>query len=130
MAKAKDIMRTDIICVEPDTPIKIAFKLMKNRKICSIPVLHYDGSVAGVLSEKDLLGLFKADGGQQGQTLTSNLMTWGIITADENDDIGTIIDCLCKNHFRQIPVVSNGKYVGMVGRKEVLAKLADIPIKI
>jgi len=120
MTVAREIMRTDIICVQPETPVILAGKIMKDARVGSLVVLDYDHSVVGMLSQADLMKLFTQKNRGEEDFLVVDIMTEGVITADENDDIGEITSSLIKNHFRQLPVVSNGKCVGVISRGELL----------
>jgi CBS domain-containing protein len=56
--KIKDVMNTDVITCRPDDPISILSKLLKEYHISGLPVVE-KGKVVGIVSETDLLKLFK-----------------------------------------------------------------------
>ena len=58
MLKAKDIMVKNVVCIEKDTPVFDAMKLMVEKSITGIPVVEDDMTLVGMLSEQDILRLF------------------------------------------------------------------------
>jgi CBS domain-containing protein len=56
--KARDVMTTDLVTVEEDTPAEEIARLMEERRVKRVPVLRADGRrLAGIVSRADLLGL-------------------------------------------------------------------------
>ena len=60
MLKAKDIMTEEVISVKKDTLIFEAVELLAKNSITGIPVVEDDMTLVGILTEKDVLGLFYA----------------------------------------------------------------------
>ena len=52
---AKDVMKTDIISVLPETPVKEVARLMIDNKISALPVVNKFNEIVGVVSENDLI---------------------------------------------------------------------------
>ncbi len=121
MAKARYIVRTDALCLEPQMLIETALKLMRQKNMTSAPVLNSDDTIAGILAESDIIRMFIApeNGGKEGKTV-SDFMTKDVTTEEIESDIGRISRCLLNNHFEQVPIVHNGKFVGVVSRKDLL----------
>ncbi len=57
MFKAKDVMKTSLITVDRLTPIHQAIRILVENNITGLPVVNDDMSLAGIISEKDVLGL-------------------------------------------------------------------------
>ncbi|MCW8086640.1 CBS domain-containing protein [Sabulicella glaciei] len=55
-ARASDVMTTEVVTVEEDTPAADIARLMEDRKVKRVPVLR-DGQLVGIVSRADLLGL-------------------------------------------------------------------------
>lgn len=53
-ARIKDVMKKNVVTVEPDTPIKDAARLMADKKIGCVPVLH-EGSLVGLVTTTNVL---------------------------------------------------------------------------
>lgn len=122
MLKAKHIMTKNIIYVKKDTPIYQCLVLMAEHKISGIPVVEDDMSLVGVISEKDVLHLFRADINQEEKTV-KDFMTQPAIHFDESESLLDVCNFLAKNIFRRIPVTSKGKLVGIISRGDIIAHI-------
>jgi CBS domain-containing protein len=84
MLRAKDIMTTQVITVTKDTPILEALELLVYNNITGIPVVEYDMTLVGIVTEKDILRLFFAHEGQMNLTVNS-FMTQPAVHFDEDE---------------------------------------------
>jgi CBS domain-containing protein len=119
MIRAKDIMTREVVIVKKDTPIYEVVELMVKHDISGVPVVENDMSLAGVLSEKDVIILFYANEDGTNKTV-SDFMTEPAICFDENEDLVSVCDFLVKNIFRRVPVTSKGKVVGVISVRDIL----------
>lgn len=123
-------MKTDVLCLEPDMPIDEALELMRQKNTISAPVLNDDDTLAGILVESDVIKMFVHPdmGGREGATVADFMMV-GVITEDADSDIGQLSWSLLNHHFRQVPIVCNGKFVGMASRKDLLRHMLGLKDK-
>ena len=130
MFKAKDIMTTQVISVKRDTPIYEAIRLMVDNNITGLPVVNEDMTLAGIISEKDVLQLlYDCEDLKKGRSSTvQSFMTHHVVSFDQEDNLITVCNCLIKNHFRRVPVVENKKLVGIISRKDLIRFILE-PIK-
>uniref|UniRef100_UPI004047EE02 CBS domain-containing protein n=1 Tax=Yoonia sp. TaxID=2212373 RepID=UPI004047EE02 len=146
---ASDIMTKSVITGKPDTTLAQAAELMLKNRISAIPVLDKDGGIVGIVSEGDLmrrvegardrskswwLSLFsdprhnaRSYIAEHGQHL-KDVMTTQVATVTPDTPVGQIAKLLEKNHIKRVPVVDNGKLVGIVSRANLLQALAAQPI--
>ena len=118
MFKAKDIIKTSVITVKRDTPIYEAIRTLGQNNITGLPVVNDDMTLAGVITEKDVLKLLYNIEDRPGKV--EDFMTKGIVSFNENDSLVDITDCLIKNHFRRVPIVAEGKLIGIISRKDII----------
>ena len=143
--KARDIMTTDLVTVTPDTPIeKIALLLLEHR-ISAVPVTHGQ-AVLGIVSEGDLLcrpengteharswwlAMFTDSGTLAREYAKTHghraidVMTRHVLSVSEDTDIGEIAKLLESHHIKRVPVMRDGKLVGIVSRANLLRALID-----
>ena len=119
MLKARDIMNTDVISVKKHTPIFEAVKLLVAHNISGLPVVEDDMTLAGILSEKDVVDLFYESEKAENKTV-NDYMTDPAVHFEENSDLANICDFLLKNIFRRVPVTSDGKLIGIISIKDIL----------
>jgi CBS domain-containing protein len=142
---AKDVMTSSIVSVTPETTVSEIAKLLIDRGISGVPVLEADGSLAGVVSEGDLIR--RAEIGTEGRRswwldlLTGesekardyvkshgrharDIMTKDVVTVAETTPLSDIATLLEERRIKRVPVVRDGKVVGIVSRSNLLQGLA------
>ena len=131
MFKAKDVMTTDVISAQRETPIYEAIRLMVENNITGLPVVNNDMTLAGIISEKDVLQLlYDCEDLRHGHAgRVESFMTPQVVTFDQEDNLIAVCNCLIKNHFRRVPVLADGKLVGIISRKDLIKFILE-PIKV
>ncbi|MHC4423724.1 MAG: CBS domain-containing protein [Planctomycetota bacterium] len=119
MLKAKDIMTTEVVSVRRDAPVEEALELLLENQIAGIPVVEEDMTLVGIVTEKDLLGLFYEPERRKKKT-AEDFMTRPAVHFDEDDNLEDICKCLLEVTFRRVPVTKEGRVVGIVSRPDVL----------
>lgn len=142
---AKDIMTTDVVTIAPDLGVEKIAQLLMSCGISGVPVVDADGNLVGVVSEGDLLR--RSEGGTERQRawwlkLLSNpeerarefvkthghkaedVMTRKVVTVTEDTPVNEIARILERQHIKRVPVIKNGKIVGIVSRANLLQGLA------
>jgi CBS domain-containing protein len=146
MLTAADVMTTDVVSIDPDRPIQEIAELLYSRGISGVPVVE-DGRVVGVVSEGDLIGHAAAIGEQRGSwwltlfrdetasardyakthgRVARDVMTRDVITIEESATLGDIARLLDKHHIKRVPVLRDGRLVGVVSRRNLLRGLANL----
>jgi CBS domain-containing protein len=124
MLRARDIMSTDVISVNKDTPILEAIEFLVENNISGLPVVEKDMTLTGILSEKDVVDLFYEFEQAEDKTVV-DYMTHPAVCFDENRALVNICDFLVKNIFRRVPVTSDGKLVGIISIKDILESVLE-----
>ncbi len=146
MLKAKDIMTRMLISISPDTKITKAAEILIEKAINGIPVVD-GGKLVGILCQSDLIAQQKGlpipslfailDGfiplGSAKQfekaflkiaaTTVADSMTHDPVTVQPETSIEEIAGLMVDKNFHTIPVVENGKLVGIIGKEDVLKTL-------
>lgn len=147
--QAKDIMTVNVISVSKDTPIHDIVGLLLKHRISAVPVVDEIGAVVGIVSEGDLLsdeGVSRSGVDHpwwlvavfSGGTVTyekvrygaaAGVMTRNVVTVEEDTPLPEIAELLERRHIKRVPVVANGKLVGIVSRANLLHGLASIIVE-
>lgn len=124
--KVKDFMTTNVAYVTPNTPVVEIAKIMKDKNIGSVPVLDGD-KVVGIVTDRDIVLRDIAFGKNPNEVLAKDVMTVGVTTANHNMDIHDAARIMAEKQVRRLPVVENGRLVGMlaIGDIAVESRLAD-----
>ncbi len=124
MLKAKDIMQTDLIVVNKNTPFFKAIELIAKHRITGLPVVEDGMNLVGVVSEKDLLvltyHLITQDFDEIKKYTVESLMTKDVVTFQPDDSLADICQCFVGSPFRRFPIVKDNKLVGLITRKDLI----------
>ena len=115
MSSIRSIMTTEIVTVQPKTPLRDAVRLLIGRDITGLPVVDEAGTIKGVLSEKDLLQAFY----ENAKTVDA-LMTKNPESVAVDAELVEVFDLLMTNSFRRILVHEDGKLVGLISRADLM----------
>ena len=111
-------MTTGVVGVKKQTGIYEAIEILVEKNITGLPVLNEDGTLAGVISEKDVLSLLYNMEDKPGSV--GDFMTKDPICFDVDESLVDIADCFIKNNFRRVPILEKGKLVGIISRKDII----------
>lgn len=130
-----DIMTKKIIALNRKDDLETAEMLFKKHKIRHIPVVHED-SIIGMLSYTDLLRISFADAFNEDEdevdTVVYNMFTIEqvmakkIVSVHTETTIKEVGELLSKNEFHALPVVDNGKLVGIVTTTDLIRYLVKL----
>lgn len=126
MLKAKDIMQSSLITAKQDTPVIEAINILGQNKITGLPVVDDDMTLLGLVSEKDVLSiayhvLAEVVGNAMDAKKIGDIMTKDVISFRLDDNLADICQCFMNKPFRRVPVLDNGKLVGIISRKDIIA---------
>ncbi|MEL6962249.1 MAG: CBS domain-containing protein [Pseudomonadota bacterium] len=146
MTVAADVMSKDVITVAPDMSISEVARIILNHKVTSLPVVDGEGRLVGIVSEGDLVRCSKskrdahrswwltlmagtnadqADVLGQGDRRVGDVMSKDVLLASETESLSQLIELLSRRRIKRLPIVKNGKLVGIVSRVDVLRHLAS-----
>jgi CBS domain-containing protein len=141
---AIDIMTPGVIIAAPDTPIAEVIRLMLSHHVSAIPIVERD-TLVGIVSEGDLIRraeLGTESGPSYWHVLTRStahlaaeyvhthgrtakaVMTAPVITVADSAPLAEIADLLDTKHIKSVPVLREGKLLGIVSRADLLRALA------
>lgn len=122
MLKAKDIMTSAVVAVDPEDSIEKTIRLMLDHRVSGLPVIDRAGRLVGVISEYDLLDLvWDSD---RADSEVYQYMTCPVHTVDEQDDVGCVAERFRLFGIRRLPVVRGNRVVGIISRHDLLVHLS------
>jgi CBS domain-containing protein len=141
--KIEEIMTRDVITVVPQTSIHEAARLMVDHGVSGLPVVDEQGQLVGVLSEGDLIlrqkarlrvpwwRVFFQDGERLAReyqkaagTTVAEVMTKAVISVSPDLPVEAAALILDQRRIRRVPVVTDGRVVGIVSRGDLVKILA------
>jgi len=88
-----------------------------------MPVVNDDMTLVGIITEKDILKLLSVL--ENDSATVEDFMIKEVVSFDQEEDIIVICECLMKNHFRRIPIISKGKLTGIISRKDIIKYILE-----
>jgi CBS domain-containing protein len=145
--KARDVMTSPVISVEPDASIWQAVRIMLQRHISGLPVIDQKGGLVGIVTEGDFLR--RAETGTQRRRprwleyligpgrladeytrshgrKVSEIMTADPLTITEDTSLDEIVRLMEKRQIKRLPVVRDQQVVGIVSRANLVHALASV----
>ena len=148
MLTAKDIMTKDVITVKPDTSIEELASLLVEHRISGAPVVDDSGNLYGIVTENDLISRskrlhiptvvsfldaaiylesskkFEQEVKRLTATKVGEICTRKVVTIPEDTPIVDIATTMDEKKIYLLPVVRNGKVLGIVGKRDMVKAAA------
>jgi CBS domain-containing protein len=151
--RAMDVMTTEVITVDPDTSVQALARLLSERGISGAPVVDSENRLVGIVSEGDLLHRVETGTELRPERLTGRRRSWWLDTIASDQDLArayvkshgrTVKDVMTPDvisvtdttelaeiamlletkRIKRVPVVRDGKLVGIVSRANLVRALA------
>src|SRR5262249_54792651 len=110
--RVRDIMTRAVTTVPPTMPAQEVAALLGERRLAGVPVVDDAGRVRGMISEVDVLS-------RPGAT-AADIMTREITSVAEDTDVDEVLRRFVNQRLRRVPVLADGRLVGVVSRSDVL----------
>ena len=144
--RSRDVMVRTLATTTPETTVEKVARLMINLRISGVPVVDRNGQLAGIVTEGDLLRRaetgterrrsrwshwFSANSQLAAEYIKSHarrvedLMTREVVSVGELASLGEIAELMETKRIKRVPVLHNGKIVGIVSRADLLQVLAS-----
>ncbi len=123
MLTARAIMTDDVATIGPDSSVQEAIELLLLQEISGLPVTDNDGHLIGIVTEFALLAI--AYDSNVSQDTVAQHMTPEVLTVEANDPVSKVADICIAHRVRRIPVMENGRLVGLIARRDVLKAMYE-----
>jgi CBS domain-containing protein len=109
-----------VITVGPKDKVEVVVKLLSEKKIGAVVVVSPAGQIMGIVSERDVVRHLASDGAGVMAMAVEAVMTKNVRTAREQDTEADLMTLMTEHRIRHLPVVTNGKLVGMISIGDVV----------
>ena len=144
---ARDVMTQSVGSVHPDTSVREIARLLLDKGISAVSVIDNNGTLIGMVSEGDLIRPDQAAREArrewwleilaEGEQLSPEFLAWlnsqklaaraimsaPVITVSEGTEVGEIARLLVARRIKRVPVVRDGRVIGIVAREDLLRTL-------
>jgi CBS domain-containing protein len=149
MLTAKDIMTKDVLTVKPETSLEEFARLLMKNQISGAPVIDAGGALVGIMTENDLINQnkrlhiptvvsfldaaiylesskkFADEVKRVTATRVGDLCTRKVVSISEGTTLTDIATIMAEKKVHLLPVVTAGKVVGIVGKRDVVRAVAQ-----
>ncbi len=141
--RVADIMTANVLTLNPSSSVRHAAELMLRQSVSGMPVVDDEGAVVGMLSEGDLLrraelGACFIEAARQGwehgdpsafvhthSWKVGDVMSAPVIAVTEKTPLSEIAQLFLEKGIKRVPVLRDGKLVGLVSRADLLKCLGE-----
>ena len=147
---ARELMTSPVITTDPTASLYQVAELLVHKNISAIPVCEPDGSLAGIISEADVMRPFRetahrkrkrwldllAEGEDLSQEFLDylrqdtkpavDLMARHVVTAGPDASLEELAEMMTAHGVKRIPIVENGKLTGIVSRSDLLRGITQM----
>ncbi len=111
-----EVITKDFFSVDTDSSIKDAAKLMVEKKVSSLAVVH-SGNLMGILTDSDFVKMMAMD---NNPSVVGDIMTPDPITIDSDKAISKAAKLMSKHKVRHLIVLELGKPIGVISLRDIL----------
>jgi len=116
---------TNIVTIAPDHTIAEGAGLLTANRIGAVLVVDSRGDIAGIISERDIVHGLAKHGAKALDMKVETLMTRDVLRCNPQDTIANIMSIMTQRRIRHLPVVENGKLVGIISIGDVVKQRLD-----
>jgi CBS domain-containing protein len=118
----EDAMKHGLLTLRPDAALAEAMDLIVRRHVTGLPVVDEQMTLLGIITEKDVLNYclhpFPPD------ATVAAFMTTNVVAFDRKTDLNLVCECLIEKDFHRLPIVDQGRLVGIISRSDILRSRA------
>ena len=123
-----EIMTKDAECCVPSDSVMKAAQLMKSEDVGPIPIVEdkEEKKLTGIVTDRDLAIKVVAEARDPKTTQVEEVMSEGLVTCRENDDVQSVLKLMEDNQIRRIPVVDQSDHLlGIIAQADVATRLGS-----
>ena len=114
-----------VYTISADGTLRDMVREMLALHIGSLLVLKEDGSIAGIVTERDLLRNLAKRGADWEETRIGDVMNTGVFTGSPEETIDEVMHKMTEHRIRHLPVVEHGKVVGVLSMGDIIKAALD-----
>ena len=116
---------SDVVTIASDRTIAEAVNVLAECRIGAILVMDGNDAVGGIISERDIVGALSRSGADVLTQKVGDLMTTDVRSCSCHDTIAEVMNVMTQERSRHLPVIDDGKVVGMISIGDVVKQRLD-----
>jgi CBS domain-containing protein len=125
---ASEIMTTNPECCVPTDSVMTAAQIMKSENVGPVPIVEDKDQkkLTGIVTDRDLAIKVVAEALDPKTTPVEDVMSEGLVTCRDNDDVRSVLQLMEENQLRRIPVLDkNDRLQGIIAQADVATRLGN-----
>lgn len=120
----KDLMKAGVRCVEAHETLDRAAQMMRDMNVGALPICGSDDRLKGIITDRDIVVKCVAHGRDPSQVTAGELAT-GLVWVSSDATVDEALAKMEQNQIRRLPVIENGRIVGMISEADLSRHLPD-----
>ena len=120
VARILNIKGRDTVTTQPHRTVAEVARLLDEKGIGAVLVTSADGSLLGILSERDIVRAVARSGPAVRDDSVSRHMTSRVVTTRLDSTVTSVMEAMTAGRFRHMPVLDNGRLAGVVSIGDVV----------
>ncbi len=116
-----EAMNKNVETTQSDSTIREIARQMTNKRVGAIVIVSKNGSIDGIVTERDVMSDVVAAGLDPELTKAEDIMTREVITIDPAQNLEDAADIMTTNKIKKLPVILQGKLVGIITASDLIA---------
>ena len=116
---------SDVVTIASDQTIAEAVNVLTERRIGALLVMDGNDAVDGIISERDIVGALSRSGADVLTQKVGDVMTTDVRSCSCHDTIAAVMTVMTQGRVRHLPVIDDGKVVGMISIGDVVKQRLD-----
>jgi CBS domain-containing protein len=117
---ARDIMTHRVYTTTPQATVQEVAQLLSRERISGVPVVNSEGKLIGIVTEADIIAKATSS-----DLRVKDIMSSEVIVVDEDTPVSDIAQLLTSKKIKRVPVVRDGRVVGIVSRADIVDAVAQ-----
>ncbi len=117
---ARDIMTHGVRTIHPNASTQEVARLLSQERISGVPVVDANGKVIGIVTEADIISKVNREG-----LCVADIMSHEVIAVGEETAVSEIATLFTEHKIKRVPVLHDGKLVGIVSRADIVNAVAQ-----
>jgi len=122
--RVRDAMTGDPRSIGPSASVVEAARLMRNEHIGSLPITDGD-TLVGMITDRDITTRVVAEAADLATTTVGDVYSQDLISVEPDKDLAEALGLMARHQVRRLPVVQDGRLVGIVAQADIALILSD-----